>query len=139
MPRQIDSCHLLKRQTTQQRNTRVATVEQIDRFLEVEPPLSFNRRHTARNSRWFVSPVHLHLLGQFLSDVVTAAAYRAFVRFLQCEHVDARQECAFGEYLCRPRDLLTDVLRTASKTHQANLASQAARDQVRAARVTDVV
>jgi hypothetical protein len=36
--------------------------------------------------------MHVHLLGQFLSDVMTAAATGTFIRFLQCEHVDARQE-----------------------------------------------
>ncbi len=94
MPRQIDARHIRQRQTTQQRHPRVATIVQIDRFFKVEPPLSFNGRHTARDSGRFVGPVHVHLLGQFLSDVMTAAAFGAFVRLLQCEHVDARQQCA---------------------------------------------
>src|SRR5205085_10627310 len=51
LPRQIDTLHVVERQTTQQGDASIAGVLQIDRLFKVEPPLACDRLDTARNSR----------------------------------------------------------------------------------------
>src|SRR5688572_33224059 len=62
LPRQIEPGHVAHRQTTQECNTRVAFIMQIDRFFEIQPPLAFDWRSEERRvgkecrSRWW--PYH---------------------------------------------------------------------------------
>ena len=115
MPRQIDSRDVDQRQTTQQRDARVAAVVQIDRFFKIEPPLPLRRCNAARNSRGSVGPVHMHFTRQLLRDVMTARASGPLVGLLQSENVDARQQRAIGECTRRCRDHSTDVLRASGE------------------------
>src|ERR1043166_5145993 len=82
MPRQIDARNISHRQTTQQRHSRIAHVVQIDWLFKVEPPLTFDRRHSTRNSGRLVGPLHVHFRGQFFSNMMTTTAFGAFVGFL---------------------------------------------------------
>src|ERR1041385_8634194 len=83
MPRQIDPRYILQRQTTQQRDTRVASVVQIDRFFKVEPPLTLHWRNAARDSGSFVGPVHSEFCCKLLGNVMTAGALGSHVSLLQ--------------------------------------------------------
>ena len=122
-----------------QRDACVAFVMQIDRFFKVEPPLAFDWLDSARNSRGCVGPVHVQLRGQLAGDVMTASANSSFVRFLQSEHVDRRQQLSARESVCGDGNQVADVLRTAREAHQSQLPSDAAGNQIRTTRVTNVV
>src|ERR1051325_4144750 len=70
LPRQIDPRHVVQRQATQQCDSRVALVVQVNRFFKVEPPFPLDWRQPAWNSRGSVGPAHAELRGQFLRDVM---------------------------------------------------------------------
>jgi hypothetical protein len=70
---------------------------------------------------------------------MTARANSSLVRFLQTENVNARQKFTFGKHASGIGDELTNVLRASLQTHQSEFATQTAGDEIRSARVTNVV
>ena len=70
---------------------------------------------------------------------MTASANGSFVCFLQSENIDGWEKFAAREDACGVGDQLADVLRAAAQIHQSEFTSQAAGDEIRAARITNVV
>ena len=70
---------------------------------------------------------------------MTTATPGTLIRLLQREKIDGRQKFAVRESSGGRGDELGHVLRAAAQIHQADFAAHAAGDEVRAARVTDVV
>lgn len=70
---------------------------------------------------------------------MTTSANGLFVGFLQSEYVYRRQEFAARESVSGVCDQPRDVLRPSAQIQQAEFTTQAAGDEVRPARVTNVV
>lgn len=139
LPRQIDSRDVAHWKSAQQGDARVSRVVQVDWLFEVQPPLALHWLDAARDSGGRVDPVHVQLRRELLRDVMTAGADSSFICFLQSENVDGRKQRAARKDARGIGDQLADVLRAPAQIHQSEFASQAAGNEIRAARVTDVV
>src|SRR6185369_11108665 len=111
VPRQIDPRYILQRQTAQQRNTRVASVVQIDRFFKVEPPLALHWLNAARDFGSLVGPVHSEFCRELLGNMMTARALGPHVSLLQREHIDRWQHFSISKRARCQGDLTRHVFR----------------------------
>src|ERR1051326_3838720 len=97
---------------------------QIDWFFKVEPPLTLHRLDASRDPRGFVRPVHSDLCCELLGNVMTTGAFGSHISFLQRKHINTRQQLSVCECARCDRDLLSDVLRSPSQTHQSHFATK---------------